>query len=196
MREVIFFSNNENKIKEILSIFKSSSLNILSLNNIRKIKSPEEIGVTFEENAKIKSSYGYLKFNKICFGDDSGICIDALSGKPGVKSKEYLNSSKDTSKNLKKIISTAYEKKNFNAYFKTSVCLTTNNDKHKFFTGIIKGKISKQIRGEFGFGYDPIFIPDGYNKTFAEMSIDQKNFISHRSIAIRKLKKYLLSLLV
>lgn len=194
MKKIIFFSNNENKINEISNLLKNFSFKVLSLKNFKKIKSPAEIGKSFDENAKIKSLFGFERFKKICFADDSGICIEVLKGKPGVNSSDYLNSMNNRKKLLGHIISLAKKKNSFDAYFQTTICLTLNKHNHFFFNGKIKGKISNEIRGLKGFGYDPIFIPNGYNNTFAEMNMSEKNKISHRSIAISKLKKYLISI--
>lgn len=192
MEDIIFFSNNKNKILEIYNFFSSTPLKIHSLNDYKIIKSPNETGDTFEENAKIKSAYGYNIFKKICFADDSGICIEALGGKPGVHSKKFLKKNYNEKDALKSILSITKKYNNFNAFFQTSICLSLNKKKFVFFEGKIKGKISNEIRGIGGFGYDPIFIPKGYNRTFAEMSIDKKNSISHRSVAIKKLRDFFL----
>ena len=190
--KIIFFSNNKNKILEIFNFFSSTSLKILSLNNYQSIKSPEETGDTFKENARIKSTYGYNIFKKICFADDSGICIEAMGGKPGINSKNFLKKHNNEKDALKSILSITNKYNNFNAFFQTSICLTLSKKTSFFFEGKVKGKISKEIRGVEGFGYDPIFIPNGYNTTFAEMSIDKKNSMSHRSIAIKKLRDFFL----
>lgn len=192
MREIIFFSNNINKINEISKIISLKSYKILNLNNFDTIKSPQETGLTFEENAKIKSLFSFNKFNKMSFADDSGICINALNKKPGVNSKNYLEKHKDRNVILNQIISITQKKNDFKAFFQTCISLTINKNKHFFFNGIIKGKISDKIKGSEGFGYDPIFIPDGHDKTFSEMNLDEKNLISHRSIAINKLNKFLI----
>ena len=194
MKEIFFFSNNEDKIKEISNLLKITSFQVLSLKNVGKIVSPIETGKSFGENAKIKSLFGLKKFNKICFADDSGICIEAMNGKPGINSKDFFNSNKNKIYILNHIIDIAKNKNNFNAYFQTTICLSMNKNNHFFFTGKIKGEISDKIRGVDGFGYDPIFIPDGYSLTFAEMKMSNKNKISHRSIAVSKLKKYLISI--
>ena len=195
MKEIFFFSNNQNKIQEISNLFIKFNYKLLSLNNFKDTASPLENGKTFKENAKIKSIYGYKKFNKLCFADDSGICIDALSGAPGVNSKQYLESEKNKNLVLNKIISLTKNKNNYNAFFETSICLTININKQIFFSGKVYGKISLKIRGNHGFGYDPIFIPNGMNLTFSEMSLYQKNLLSHRAIAINKLSKYLINLI-
>ena len=159
MEDIIFFSNNKNKILEICNFFSSTPLKIHSLNDYKIIKSPNETGDTFEENAKIKSAYGYNIFKKICFADDSGICIEALGGKPGVHSKKFLKKNYNEKDALKSILSITKKYNNFNAFFQTSICLSLNKKKFVFFEGKIKGKISNEIRGIGGFGYDPIFIP-------------------------------------
>ena len=118
MKEIVFFSNNSNKISEICNFLSDSNIKILSLNDCIKIKSPKETGFTFKENAKIKSLYGYKKFNKICFADDSGICIKALKEKPGVNSKEFLNLKNKPEEVLKEIISVVKKKKFMKLIFK------------------------------------------------------------------------------
>lgn len=195
MKEIIFYSNNQNKIIEISKFFFYTNLKIKNLNNFAKIESPKETGRTFEENAKIKSSFGNNIFNKICFADDSGICIEAMKGEPGVQSKNFIENNIDSNNALKSILSVTSAQNNFNAFFQTSICLSLNKKKHIFFNGKIKGQISKEIKGSCGFGYDPIFIPNGYNLTFAEMTLEEKNSISHRSIALTKLKDYCLKLI-
>ena len=152
---------------------------------------PEETGRTFEENAKIKSSYGYKKIKLPCFADDSGICISALNYFPGIESKRFLKKNNDHKKTLKTIINKAKELSNFHAYFQTSVSLTFDNESI-FFKGVVRGKISSEPKGKYGFHYDPIFIPNGSEKTYAEMTIEEKNKISHRARAINKLKKFLI----
>ena len=191
MKEILFFFFNKNKISEISNLFIKSKIKIVNLRNFEKIKSPDETGNTFEENAKIKSLYGLANFNKICFADDSGICIDAMEGQPGINSKKFLSSKKNNINIFNKIIKNCLKKQLFSAYFQTTICLSLDENNHFFFKGIIKGQISKEVSEIKGFGYDPIFIPEGYKKTFSEMKITEKNKISHRSIAISKLKKYL-----
>ena len=191
MKEIIFFSNNENKIQEISNLFIKFNYKLLSLNDFKNAVSPIENGKTFKDNAKIKSIYGYKKFNKLCFADDSGICIDALNGAPGINSKQYLESESRKNIVLNKIISLVQNKNKYKAFFETSICLTLNINKQIFFTGRVYGTISLKIRGNHGFGYDPIFIPNGMKLTFSEMNLSQKNLLSHRAIAIKKLSKYL-----
>ncbi|MDC3112342.1 RdgB/HAM1 family non-canonical purine NTP pyrophosphatase [Pelagibacteraceae bacterium] len=191
MRQLLFFSNNKNKIIEIKKIFKKFNLKILSLRDLDIIDEPQENGLTFEENAKIKSDYGFNKTGFPCFADDSGICIEALNWSPGIFSKRFLNNFKSNQACFKSIIKSAKKNCKQNAYFKTSISLTINKNQNILFNGKIDGKISKQAKGEFGFGYDPIFIPEYYNKTLAELNTKEKNKISHRSIAVTKLINFL-----
>ena len=191
MRQILFFSHNKNKILEIKKIFNKFDLNILSLNDLGIKKEPKESGKTFEENAKIKSDFGFYKTGIPCFADDSGICIESLKWKPGVQSKRFLNNFRNTQACFRSIIKSTKKNKSQNAYFKTSISLTIKKDQNIVFNGKIDGKISNQIRGSFGFGYDPIFIPQNYNKTLAELSTKEKNEISHRSIAVTKLINFL-----
>ena len=193
-KKIFFFSQNKYKIDEIEKIFSNLNISLLSLNNLPETNIPEETGTSFEENASIKSNYGFKLSKLPSFADDSGICISALNNKPGIRSKEYLNKNSGSNKILEKIINKTIKLNNARAYFQSSIALTINSNKTIFFTGIIKGNISRDIKGLGGFGYDPIFIPSGYNKTFAEMNLEEKNKISHRAIAAEKIKKYLLKL--
>ena len=191
MRQLLFFSNNKNKIIEIKKIFKKFKLELLSLNDLNISNEPEETGKTFEENAKIKSDYGFNKTGIPCFADDSGICIESLNWKPGVLSKSFLNNFKSDQACFKSIIRSTKKNNKQNAYFNTSISLTVKNNQNIIFNGKIDGKIAERAKGKFGFGYDPIFIPNNYNKTFAELSIKEKNEVSHRSIAVTKLINFL-----
>ena len=192
MKNLLFFSNNINKVYEIKKIFDDNFIKLYTLKDFKFMNDPLESGKTFIENAKIKSEYGFKKTNTPTFADDSGICIEALENKPGVFSKRYLNSFKNQKACLKNILNIVKKKKKNNAYFKTSICLTIKENHNIVFEGTINGKISNKIMGKKGFGYDPIFIPNGHDKTFAEMSLDQKNSISHRSIAIQKLLSFII----
>lgn len=194
MKEIVFFSNNKNKILEVKNLLKYTSTNILTLNDFTKIKSPKENGLSFEDNAKIKAIFGLNYFNKPCFADDSGICIEALNEKPGIKSKNFIEENGGLKNTFKIIFSAIKKTKKVNAYFQTSICLSINLNKNIFFKGILKGSISMKEKGSGGFGYDPIFIPNDNNQTLAEMTIREKNSISHRSIAIKNLKNYLQNL--
>ena len=191
MRQILFFSNNKNKVIEIKKIFKKFNLKLLSLSDVGIDDEPEESGQNFEENAKIKSDYGFSKTGIPCFADDSGICIEALNWKPGVLSKRFLNNFKSNDACFDNIIKSVKKNSKQNACFKTSISLTIKNNQNIIFNGKIDGKISAQAKGRFGFGYDPIFIPINYSKTLAELNTKEKNEISHRSIAVTKLINFL-----
>tara|TARA_A100001015_G_scaffold289903_1_gene362301 strand:+ start:372 stop:953 length:582 start_codon:yes stop_codon:yes gene_type:complete len=191
LRELLFFSNNKNKVIEIKKIFKEFNLKLLSLIDLNINNEPEENGKTFEENAKIKSDCGFNITGVPCFADDSGICIETLNWNPGVHSKRFLNNFKNNEICFRSIIQSTKNNGKQNAYFKTSISLTVRKDQNIFFNGVINGKISDQIKGDFGFGYDPIFVPKNYKRTLAELSTKEKNQISHRSIAVTKLINFL-----
>ena len=191
MKRLLFFSNNTNKVIEIKKIFNKFKLELISLYDLNINEEPEESGKTFEENAKIKSDYGYNKTGIPCFADDSGICLETFDWKPGILSKRFLNNFKNNEACFKSIIQSCKNNGKRNAYFKTSISLTIKNDQNLIFNGKIDGKISAQVKGDLGFGYDPIFIPKNYKKTLAELSTKEKNEISHRFIAVTKLINFL-----
>ena len=193
MKQILFFSNNKNKLIEIKKIFNKFNLKLLSLKDVNISDEPEEDGITFEENAKIKSDYGFNKTGLPCFADDSGICIESLNWRPGVHSKRFIHKFKNKEDCFKHIIKRVEVSGKKNAYFKTSISLSINKNYNVVFSGKINGKISSQRKGDFGFGYDPIFIPNSFNKTFAELSTKEKNKLSHRSIAVTKLVNFLVN---
>tara|TARA_Y100001970_G_scaffold21066_1_gene23945 strand:- start:11912 stop:12490 length:579 start_codon:yes stop_codon:yes gene_type:complete len=191
LKNLLFFSHNQNKILEINDIFKFNEVNIHNLNSFNDIKEPLEKGGTFSANAKIKSTFGQKIFNMPCFADDSGFCVDALKNKPGVRSKRFIEKFSSKERAFDYIISKVIKKNNLKAFFVTAISLTLNKNHHLIFLGRVDGKVSLEPRGVRGFGYDPIFIPNNYSKTFAEMSRKEKNKISHRKIALTKLKSFL-----
>ena len=191
MKRLLFFSNNTNKVIEIKKIFNKFKLELISLYDLNINEEPEESGKTFEENAKIKSDYGFNKTGIPCFADDSGICLETFNWKPGVLSKRFLNNFKNNEACFKSIIQSSKNNGKRNAYFKTSISLTIKKNQNLIFNGKIDGKISDQVKGVFGFGYDPIFIPNNYKRTLAELRTKEKNEISHRSIAVTKLINFL-----
>ncbi len=191
MKDILFFSHNQKKIIEVKQIFENSKIKVCNLNSFKKIKEPRETGSTFSSNAKIKSKYGQKLFNMPCFADDSGFCVEALKNNPGVKSKRFLKKFSSNNNAFEYIISNALRKKNNKAFFATAISLTLKQNHHIIFLGRINGTISLEPKGTNGFGYDPIFIPENHTKTFAEMSLKEKNNISHRKIAITKLKSFL-----
>ncbi len=191
MKNLLFFSSNQNKIIEIKKIFKIRNKKILSLNDLPIIKIPKETGREFVDNAKIKSLYGFKKFNIPCFADDSGICISALNNKPGIHSKRFFEKFQNKKELFRYIIKKVSNSKDTSAYFITIICFTIKFGQYIVFEGKTLGDISETPRGKNGFGYDPLFIPTGHNKTFAEMSTKEKNTVSHRSLAINKFINFL-----
>ncbi len=191
MKNILFFSHNPKKIIEVKQIFKNSKAKVYDLNSFEKIKEPKETGHTFASNARIKSKYGQELFNMPCFADDSGFCVEALKNNPGVKSKRFLKKFSNNKKAFEYIISNVIKKKNNKAFFITAISLTLKENHHIIFLGKINGTVSLEPKGTNGFGYDPIFIPENSSKTFSEMSLEEKNIISHRKIAVTKLKSFL-----
>jgi XTP/dITP diphosphohydrolase len=191
LKNILFFSHNQKKIIEIRQIFKDSKIKIYDLNSSKKTREPKETGATFSSNAKIKSKYGQQLFDMPCFADDSGFCVEALKNNPGVKSKRFLEKFSNNKKAFEYIISNVVKKRNNKAFFVTAISLTLKENHHITFLGKINGTVSLKPKGMNGFGYDPIFIPENNIKTFAEMSLEEKNVISHRKIAITKLKSFL-----
>lgn len=187
--KLVFATNNANKIIEIRKIL-ADQFEILSLRDIGFEEDIDETSDTLEGNALIKSSLIYHKFNLNCFADDTGLEVETLDGQPGIYSARYAGVENDAEKNIQKLLDNLRDKPNRNARFRTVISLILN-DKEIYFEGIVNGQISKIKKGRMGFGYDPVFIPDGYKKTFAEMDLDEKNKISHRAIAIQKLINYL-----
>ena len=191
MKDILFFSHNQKKIIEVKQIFKDSKIKVSDLNSFENIKEPKETGNTFASNAKIKSKYGQKLFKTPCFADDSGFCVEALKNNPGVKSKRFLEKFSNNKEAFKYIISNVVKRKNNKAFFVTAICLTLKENHHIVFSGRINGTVSLEPKGANGFGYDPVFVPENYTQTFAEMNLKEKNVISHRKIAITKLKSFL-----
>lgn len=190
MLSLIFATNNKNKILEINSVV-GSKFKIITLSEAGiDIDIPEPYD-TIEENAIEKSSFIYRLVHKNCFGEDTGLEVKALNGEPGVKSARYAGEQKNDSANINKVLTKLQGVENRNAQFKTVISLMLNG-KQNNFTGICKGQIINEQRGNYGFGYDPIFIPEGSNKTFAEMQMEEKNLYSHRRKATDKLIDFLL----
>ena len=191
MEDILFFSHNQKKIIEIKQIFKNNKIKVYDLNSFERINEPKETGTTFTSNAKIKSKFGQKLFKVPCFADDSGFCVEALKNRPGVKSKRFLEKFSNNKKAFEYIISNVVKKNNNKAFFVTAISLTLEENHHIIFLGKINGTVSLEPKGTNGFGYDPIFVPENHNKTFAEMTLKEKNTISHRKIAITKLQSFL-----
>jgi XTP/dITP diphosphohydrolase len=189
MQQLVFATNNRHKLEEVAAKVKGC-IKLLSLEDIGCDEDIAETGLTFHENASIKSKYIYEKYGLNCFGDDSGLEIDALNGEPGIYSARYAGTYNDHGANIDKVLDKLKGVPNRKARFRTVISLIWNGEEH-FFEDVIEGAIRKERSGAEGFGYDPIFEPDGYSITFAEMSLDEKNRISHRGKAVEKLGAFL-----
>lgn len=189
MIPLVFASNNINKIKEIQQLV-PPEIQILSLEDIGCNVDIPETANTIEGNAILKANYITEQYGYACFADDSGLEIDALNGAPGVYSARYAGSQRNDEDNMNKVLEKLQNESNRKANFKTVIALNMNGEQH-LFTGIIKGKIISEKRGTNGFGYDPIFVADGYTKTFAELSMEEKSAISHRGKAVKQLVDFL-----
>lgn len=187
--KLVFASNNKNKIQEIQALV-PNSIQILSLEEIGCTEDIPETAETIEGNAILKANYVTEKYGYDCFADDTGLEVDALNGAPGVYSARYAGERKDANDNMDKLLSELENKANRKANFKTVIALNLNG-KQNLFTGIINGKIIEEKIGTNGFGYDPIFIANGYEKTFAELTMEEKSTISHRGIAVKELILFL-----
>ena len=191
MTEICFVTSNNNKIKEVQSLIKNQKLiSLKDLNFNREIKETEN---SIKKNAFIKANFIFNKYGVNCFSDDSGLQVDVLDNQPGVRSARYAGENASSNANVDLLLENLKDLKDRRAKFITFICLIINSDV-KFFEGMIRGNITHTRRGDNGFGYDPIFVPNGYTKTFAEMPFDYKNSISHRAIATKKLVEYLNSL--
>jgi XTP/dITP diphosphohydrolase len=186
--ELVFASNNQHKVAEIQAIAGSKFI-LKSLNDISCFDEIPETGNTFEANAGQKSLFIYNRYNVNCFGDDSGLEIAALDGEPGVDSAHY-SGTRDFEKNMQLVLSRLADRTDRRARFRTVISVILNGVEN-LFEGMIEGRITTAISGSKGFGYDPIFIPEGYDITFAEMDAAEKNRISHRAIAVRKMLDFL-----
>ena len=205
--KIVFATNNKHKLDEIRSIL-GESIEVLSLKDIGCDADIPETGKTLDENAQQKAQYIYDNYHLDCFADDTGLEVDALNGAPGVYSARYANmedpsaESHDAEANISRLLRELGENNNRKARFRTVIALIRKKDVcpcgctsikeiHKF-EGIVEGEIIRERRGGEGFGYDPIFQPDGYDKTFAELGMDIKNHISHRARATQKLCEFLI----
>lgn len=187
-RQLVFATNNIHKIEEVQSKIKGH-FQIISLKDINCLEDIEETGLKLEENASIKSRYVFENYKHNCFADDTGLEIPALNNEPGVFSARY-SGERDTQKNMELVLAKLEGVKDRSARFRTVISLIIDGQEN-FFEGIVNGTIRTQISGTAGFGYDPIFEPEGYSITFAEMSTEQKNEISHRGKAMEQLLVYL-----
>jgi XTP/dITP diphosphohydrolase len=187
--KLVFASNNKNKINEI-QLLLPKSIQLLSLEEIGCLEDIPETAPTIEGNAIQKANYITQNYGYNCFADDTGLEIEALGGEPGVYSARYAGEQRDAHANMDKVLANLAAKSSRKANFKTVICLNLNGNQ-QLFTGRIDGEIITEKIGTNGFGYDPIFIANGYSKTFAELTIEEKSAISHRGLAVKQLVDFL-----
>ena len=176
-------------MEEIAAIL-GDEMDLLSLKDIQCFADIPETADTLEGNARQKAQYIYTNYGLDCFADDTGLEVEALNGAPGVFSARYAGDGHDSEANMQKLLQELEGKENRKAQFRTAICLIINGEEY-LFEGIVKGEIIGEKRGGAGFGYDPIFVPEGYDLTFAELGNDIKNTISHRARAVKKLCQFL-----
>lgn len=187
-RKLVFATNNAHKLEEVAAIL-GDKVELLSLNDIDCHIDIPETADTLEGNALLKSSFIHNNYGMDCFGDDTGLEVEALGGAPGVYSARYAEGH-DAQANMRKLLHELEGKENRKAQFRTAISLILDG-KEYLFEGVIKGEIIEEKRGDSGFGYDPIFVPEGYDQTFAELGNEIKNQISHRALAVQKLCDFL-----
>jgi XTP/dITP diphosphohydrolase len=186
--KLLFTSSNEHKTAEIRS--QLPGFEILNLKDVGCDVDIPETASSFVGNARLKARFGIDNFGVNCFSDDSGLEVFALNNAPGVYSARYAGPEKNDEANLQKLLEALKNENNREACFKTVIVLILNEVEY-VFEGVVEGTIITEKRGDFGFGYDPIFIPNGYSKTFAEMTMDEKSNISHRAVAVKKMVEFL-----
>lgn len=192
-RKLVFATNNAHKLEEVSSIL-ADKVELLSLDDINCHTDIPETADTLEGNAYLKSSFIYQNYRLDCFGDDTGLEVEALGGAPGVYSARFAGGEGHNAEaNILKLMQELEGKENRRAQFRTAISLILDG-KEYLFEGVIKGEIIKEKRGNSGFGYDPVFIPEGYDRTFAELGNEIKNQISHRALAVNKLCEFLRSI--
>lgn len=190
--KIVFATNNRHKIQEISSLI-NNEMEIVSLEEIGITDDIPEEAETLHENALQKARYVYERTGLDVFADDTGLEVAALGGQPGVKSARYSGPERDFEANITKLLLNLGEAEERSARFRTVIALIYEGREY-LFEGIVKGEITRERRGTGGFGYDPVFMPTGYNSTFAEMTLPEKNSISHRALATRKLVNFLLEI--
>lgn len=187
--KIVFATNNRHKIEEVKKIL-PPDIKLLTLFDIGCEEDLPETGNTFEQNAAQKARYIHDKYGYDCFADDSGLEADALHGRPGVYSARYAGTNSTSTANITKLLSELNKEENRKAKFRTVIALMIGEET-SYFEGEIKGEITLRERGSNGFGYDPVFVPEGFHVTFAEMAPELKNKISHRAVAVKGLIDYL-----
>lgn len=189
MHKIVFATNNKHKMTEVSAIL-SSDIELLSLKDIDFFDEIPETQETIEGNALQKARYIYDKYGIDCFADDTGLMVESLNGAPGVYSARYAGEDCNSENNIQKLLEELKNLNNRNASFKTVAALILDGREY-LFEGIISGSITTEKHGSEGFGYDPVFLPDGYDLSFAQMGMELKNRISHRALAMKKLSEFL-----
>ncbi len=187
---ICFASNNRHKLEEIRDIL-GSTVDVASLEDVGCFEELPETQPTLEGNSLQKAEFVFTNYKVACFADDTGLEVEALNGEPGVYSARYAGEHKSSNDNIALLLKNLHDHSNRRARFRTVVTLVGVDQRPIRFEGIVSGSIISERRGTSGFGYDPIFIPEGYNKTFAEMTLQEKSTLSHRSMAVRNLEAYL-----
>ena len=187
--KLVFATNNKHKLQEVRDIV-GDRVEVLSLADIGCYDDIPETADTLQGNALIKARHIYEKYGLDCFADDTGLEVEALDGAPGVYSARYAGEECDSEANMQKLLQNLTGKTNRNAQFRTVIALIINGEE-KLFNGIVKGAIATEKKGDSGFGYDPVFVPEGYSESFAQMSSEMKNSMSHRFRATQQLGEYL-----
>ncbi|MEQ8552980.1 MAG: RdgB/HAM1 family non-canonical purine NTP pyrophosphatase [Cyclobacteriaceae bacterium] len=190
---ICFVSHNKNKLVEIRQLA-PEGFDFFGLDELGLNEEIQETGNTIEENSALKAQFVFQRYKIACFADDTGLEIDALNGEPGVYSARYAGSGNNSVKNMELVLNKMEGKENRKARFKTVITYLDKQGKHHSFEGIVQGHILEAPKGTKGFGYDPIFKPVGYKKTFAEMTLEEKNRISHRSKSFNKFFSFLNSM--
>ena len=188
MNKICFVTGNKNKLREVQKLL--FSYHLLSLDDLNFRDEILETEDTIEGNALLKADHIFKKFEINCFSDDTGLFIDSLDGQPGVMSARFAGDSSNSEDNIRLVLEKLIGEENRDAIFRTVICLIINGEIN-YFHGEVNGVITKEKTGDKGFGYDPIFIPEGFNKTFSEFTLEEKNKLSHRAIAVSKLVKFL-----
>jgi len=189
MRTIVFATNNNHKLKEVNAIM-PSGIKVISLADLNCTEEIPETADTLEGNALLKARFIHQKYKCDCFADDTGLEVDALNGDPGVYSARYAGDACDSVANMQKLLSNLMGEPNRDAHFKTVIALILDGVEY-LFEGVINGSVTQTPHGNNGFGYDPVFVPEGYQHTFAELGDDIKNTISHRAKGIQKLANFL-----
>ncbi|UWX53666.1 non-canonical purine NTP diphosphatase [Maribacter litopenaei] len=187
--KLVFATHNQNKVREVQQLL-PDGIQLISLNDLGINEAIPETAKTLEGNAKLKADFVYHKYKVPCFADDTGLLVNALNGEPGVYSARYAGEENDSNANMNKLLGNLKDKEDRSAYFKTVIALNLSEETI-FFEGKVQGRITSSKKGTKGFGYDPIFRPNGYKETFAELPLDIKNEIGHRGKAFSELITYL-----